>query len=110
MSEPYDHFLTHRRTRRLHGHDYAAAGWTFVTINTLHRRRLFGDVRQGVMHSSRSGDIARARWADLVNHHPRVVLDTFVVMPDHMHGLIGLLPQHQHPAGAPNSRRDGRVK
>ncbi|MEM6286867.1 MAG: transposase [Bacteroidota bacterium] len=92
MAGAYDHFLTHRRSRRLVGHDYGAAGWYFVTICTDGRRLLFGEVRNGVMGLSEAGCVAWTCWAEIPAHTARARLGAFVVMPNHVHGLIGLMP------------------
>ncbi len=92
MTGRFDRFRTHRQSRRWAGHDYASAGWYFVTVCTQHRRPLFGGIRGGVMGLNAAGCIAHACWAAIPDHAPGVRLDAFVVMPNHVHGLIGLVP------------------
>ena len=92
MSGRYDRFHTHRRSRRHPTHDYAAPGWYFVTICTHRRACAFGHVEGGAVHLSAIGRIADACWRSLPAHAPRVVLDAFVVMPNHVHGLLALRP------------------
>ena len=105
MPSPHDRHLTHRRSRRLAGHDYASAGWTFVTVCTRDRRLAFGEVRGGAVALSRAGRVAYACWAAIPDHAPRVRLDAFVVMPNHVHGLVGLGP----PAAPPSEGGTGPV-
>ena len=89
----YDAYSTHHRSRRLPGYDYRRAGWYFVTICTKNRLPLFGEVRGGIMGLNEAGCIAYACWATIPDHVPCARLDAFIVMPNHVHGLIGLLPQ-----------------
>ena len=79
-------------TIRLPGYDYRQPGWYFVTIYTKDRLHLFGEVRGGIMGLNGAGCTAHACWTAIPDHVPRVRLDAFVVMPNHVHGLIGLAP------------------
>lgn len=88
----------HRRSVRLQDADYAPEGVYFVTVCTFGRQRLFGEVNEGVMCLSRFGRIAVEEWARTEEVRPYVVLDAFVVMPDHVHLLFGIRP---HEGNAP---------
>jgi putative transposase len=74
--------------RRLSDYDYAQAGAYFVTLVTVDRALLFGTTVDGAMCLSSYGQIAHAVWADLPQHYPHITLDSFVVMPNHLHGVI----------------------
>ena len=66
-------------------------GWNaayFVTICTHGRVNYFGHVRDGEMILSEIGEIAHNCWIDIPNHFPFVKLDAFIVMPNHVHGII----------------------
>ncbi len=76
---------------RLRGWDYTAAGWYFVTICTHDRACVFGDVVDDDIALSPLGETARQFWADIPAHHSGVELDAFVIMPNHVHGII-ILP------------------
>ena len=78
----------HRRSIRLRGRDYSAPGTYLVTICVC--SHLFGRVQTGEMILTRFGKIAGECWADLPNHFSHVRLDSFVVMPDHVHGILVL--------------------
>ncbi|MGQ9928667.1 MAG: transposase, partial [Chloroflexaceae bacterium] len=80
----------HRRSIRLKGYDYAQAGAYFVTICTQNRECLFGEVVNGEMRLNTYGAAVLGAWQDLPNHYPNVTLDAFVVMPNHVHGIIVL--------------------
>jgi putative transposase len=87
---PYDPDRHHRRSIRLQGYDYRLAGAYFVTLCSQDRACLFGDLKDGQMHLSDIGRIVQEEWlrAEIVRAH--VELDAFVVMPNHLHGIIVL--------------------
>ena len=74
--------IHHRRSVRLKGFDYARPGAYFVTICTYKKEMYFED--------SRLAQIARLVWDTIPDHHPIVRIDEFVVMPNHVHGIIWL--------------------
>ena len=73
---------------RLQGYDYTRQGAYFVTICTRNRECLLGDIVEGRMHLSEAGRLAQAVWEDLPHHYPHVQIDVWVIMPNHMHGII----------------------
>ena len=77
-----------RRSIRLQGYDYTRQGAYFVTICTRNRACLLGDIVEGRMHLSEAGRLAQAVWEDLPHHYPHVQIDVWVIMPNHMHGII----------------------
>jgi len=81
----------HRRSIRLKGYDYSSAGAYFVTIVAWQRECLFGEIVDGTMHLNRHGHIVRDAWFDLKNHYQHVELGEFVIMPNHVHGIIVLV-------------------
>ena len=70
------------------GHDYAAACAYFVTIVTHNRDCILGDVVNDVLVMSAFGQIAHEEWARSAEIRREVELDAFVVMPDHVHGIV----------------------
>src|SRR5713226_4540892 len=80
----------HHRSIRLEGYDYTQAGAYFVTIVTRDRACLFGDVVDADMRLNRYGEIARTDWQAIPKHFPDVALDIFLVMPNHVHGIISI--------------------
>jgi len=78
----------HRKSIRLKGHDYSQVGAYFVTICTQNRECLFGDVIEKRMILNRKGDIARKCWFELLITFNNVRSHAFVVMPNHIHGII----------------------
>jgi len=88
MTRRFDPERHHRKSIRLRGYDYASPGAYFVTIVTQDRACLFGEISRGRMHLNAAGMAAQTMWAAIPVHFPRVRLDAFVVMPNHVHGII----------------------
>lgn len=86
----YDPAIHHRRSIRLRGHDYSKPGRYFVTMCVVDRHARFGTVIHGRMVLSEAGRIAAECWRDIPEHFPHVALDEWVVMPDHVHGIISI--------------------
>ncbi len=83
----------HRRSIRLKGYDYTQPGAYFVTICTHGREMLFGRVVGGEMALNEFGEIVREEWFKTARVRPYVRLyeDEFVVMPNHIHGIIWIV-------------------
>jgi REP-associated tyrosine transposase len=77
-----------RRSIRLKGYDYSRASAYFVTICTHERACLFGGVVDCEMRVNDAGRMVEECWSAIPNHFPHVDLDAFVVMPNHVHGII----------------------
>jgi len=77
-------------TTRLSTRNYDEGGFYFVTICVQQMECVFGQVSAGETKLSRLGNIAQERWLDIPNHHEGVRLDDFVVMPNHLHGILQL--------------------
>lgn len=73
---------------RLSGFDYRDTRAYFVTTNTQGRARLLGRATRSGIVLSRAGEIVLETWRALPSHYPHVALDAFVVMPDHVHGIV----------------------
>jgi len=84
----YDPDRHHRRSIRLKGHDYAEPGAYFVTICTYQRECLLGHVEGVDVVLSSAGRIAQSIWEGLADRFPSVGTDEFVIMPNHIHGII----------------------
>ncbi len=90
-------------TTRLRGWDYGSPGHYFITITTKNRERFFGEINDGDVLLSGMGEIARDLWMEIPEHFHGVDLDEFIVMPDHVHGIIRINVAH------PGSRSRGDV-
>jgi len=78
-------------TFRLPGNDYSYTGNYYVTICTCRRLPYFGNILYEKMILSESGYIATEIWYELPKHFPFILLDEFVVMPNHIHGIIKIV-------------------
>ena len=83
-----------RRSIRLTGHDDASPAAYFVTVCTQGRACLFGEVMHGAMIWNEAGGIVADAWNALPTDFRHVAPDAFVVMPNHVHGVI-----HRQPPG-----------
>ena len=84
----YDPSKHHRRSIRLKGYDYAQPGAYFVTICTYKMRHLFGEVVDKEMVLNANGRLIRQLWNELTSHFGNVSLGAFVIMPNHLHGIV----------------------
>lgn len=83
--------LPNRKSIRLKGWDYSSPGWYFITIAVKNMKPVFGVVVNGRMVLNSAGEVADRFWREIPDHFPRAVLDEFVVMPNHVHGLLHLV-------------------
>jgi putative transposase len=79
-----------RRSLRLKGYDYTQAGAYFVTVCAQGQACLFGDVIDGCMPLNDAGHMFVRVWNDIPGRFADVEIDTFVVMPNHLRGIIVL--------------------
>ncbi|MBD2060018.1 hypothetical protein H6F88_29180 [Oculatella sp. FACHB-28] len=86
----YDPDKHHRRSIRLEGYDYTAAGTYFITICPYQRNCLFGEIINSEMRLNQLGQRVYACWQRLPFHFSNLNLDTFVVMPNHIRGILVL--------------------
>ncbi len=84
----YDPEQHHRRSIRKERFDYTGAGGYFVTICTNDKRHLFGTVCNERMHLNDAGNVITKTWNILPTRFPTVKLNEFVIMPNHLHGII----------------------
>jgi len=80
----------HRRSIRLPEYDYAQAGAYYVTIVAWHRECLFGEMVDKEMMLSRFGLVAKQQWEKLPNRFPNIELGAYMIMPNHIHGIISI--------------------
>lgn len=101
----------HRRSIRLKGYDYAQAGFYFITLCCQNRACLFGKIEKGVMILNEYGHIAYNEWMKTTEIRNNVELGEFVIMPNHIHGIVRLVdrgelhsPDNTNELNAPNER------
>ncbi|MDP9471385.1 MAG: transposase [Chloroflexota bacterium] len=99
----------HHRSIRLRDFDYASAGAFFVTLCTQDRLCLFGHIEGGEILLSLFGRVVEEEWLRTPQVRPSVDLDAFVVMPNHVHGIIVLNDREQSGDGVAAIRAIRRI-
>ena len=88
----------HRRSIRMPGYDYAQPGAYFVTVCTHQQELLFGEVVGEAMVLNDAGRIVETCWYETPDHFQSVELDAFVIMPNHVHGVVMIVgARHASP-------------
>ena len=103
MKKKYNPEIHHRKSIRLKGHDYSQDGFYFITLRCWNRNHFFGKIQNGVMFFNDLGKIAHEEWKNTQNIRPYVILHEFVIMPNHIHGIIEL-------SGMQLKCREGRMQ
>jgi REP element-mobilizing transposase RayT len=91
---PYNPNIHHRRSIRMKGYDYSREGLYFVTICVQNRACLFGKITNGEMILNEYGQIVQMVWNELPRHYANIQLDEFIVMPNHIHGIIAITDEN----------------
>lgn len=86
----YDPDKHHRKSIRLKDYDYSKNGYYFITICSKNREYLFGEIRRGTIFCAlnQGGKIADQCWKEIAIHYENVIIDEFIIMPNHIHGII----------------------
>ena len=90
-----------RKDIRIPEFDYSQPGAFFVTIVTKDRKTLFGHVDNGKMVLNNVGKLAEEVWLALPTHFPNVELGEWVIMPNHIHGIISINVEATHASPLP---------
>lgn len=80
--------LHKRKALRLTGFNYASPGAYYITICTHGQKSIFGTIEDNAMKLNDFGRIVEQCWFDLNNHYASIQLYEFVIMPNHIHGII----------------------
>ena len=80
--------MRERKSNRLRNYNYSQNGYYFVTICTKERKEFFGRVEEEKMNLNHYGEIVNQCWYELPKHYLNYSLDSFVIMPNHIHGII----------------------
>ncbi len=99
-----------RLSIRLRGYDYSRAGAYFVTICIHDRTGLFGGIADGQMVLNDAGMMVQTVWNEIPPHYPGIAIDAFVIMPNHIHGIIvivGAGPRACPDTGCGNGQPQG---
>ena len=88
LNVKYNSERHHRRSLRLKGYDYTQNGAYYVTICTQKRQCLLGTIKKGEMVLNEAGHKVKKLWDELPEKHPVIEIDQYIIMPNHMHGII----------------------
>ena len=80
--------LYHRRSIRLKHYDYSQPGFYFITICTQNKLKFFGEVKHGEMRLNDAGRMVEMLWQEIPKYYRRFNIREFIVMPNHIHGII----------------------
>ncbi len=107
----YNPYIHHRRSIRLKGYDYSQPGAYFITICTQNRECLFGKVVDGEMRLNPYGIVVRREWFRSADIRRELELydDEFVVMPNHIHGIVWLVETAEMMGGDETVGAHGRA-
>ncbi len=104
-----------RKSPRLQGYDYSQEGAYFITICTHNRDHLFGMVANDKMQLNVYGEIVLDEWQKTASQRPNLDLDSFVVMPNHVHGIVVIMGNSdienrtQHAASLPQTLSNNAI-
>ena len=96
--------LKERRLPRLRGFDYSSENYYYVTICTKNRINYLGKILNGEMFLNQYGEIVQNQWKWLQNQYKYVYLDEYIIMPNHLHGIIYI--SHEGKGRDPSLHRD----
>jgi putative transposase len=96
----------HRRSIRLKGYDYSSEGAYYVTIVTQGRECLFGEIIDEEMYINEYGEIVQKWWNEIPIHFSNLELGAFVIMPNHVHGIIFITTDRRGEAQSVSPRND----
>jgi len=103
MKSKFDPQKHHRRSIRLKGFDYSSEGAYYVTIVAQGRECLFGEIVDGEMRLNEYGKIVQKWWNEIPIHFPNVELGAFIIMPNHVHGIIYIIEERRGEVLSPRN-------
>ena len=110
MKSKFDPQKHHRRSIRLKGYDYSSEGAYYVTIVAQGRKCLFGEIVDGEMHHSKYGQIIQKWWDEIPVHFPNMELGAFVIMPNHVHGIIFIIDDRRGEVLSPRDHPNNNIQ
>ncbi len=84
----YNPDIHHRNSVRLRSYDYRSAGAYFVTICTFQKEAILAEIVDRAASLSSLGNVVQECWQQIPEHFPHVNLDEFIIMPNHLHGIV----------------------
>jgi putative transposase len=100
----------HRRSIRLQGYDYSQEGAYYVTIVTQGRECLFGEIFEGKMRLNEYGEIVEKWWNEIPIHFSNVELGVFIIMPNHVHGIIFITTERRGEVVSPHDNPNNNIQ
>jgi len=97
-----------RQKMRLPYYDYSRPGYYFVTICTKNRKYYFGNIDNGKITLSAMGRVTKQCWQEIPKHFNNVKLGKYIIMPNHLHGIIILSPVGNRHACPLQDRRQNQ--
>jgi putative transposase len=85
-----EHLYPRLRNLRLRNYDYTWQGAYCVTLCTYDRLSLFSQIIDSMMELNPFGEVVESIWKEIPNHYPEVNNQVFIVMPNHIHGIIAI--------------------
>lgn len=95
MKTKFNPDFHHRKSIRLQGYDYSQEGLYFITICCQNKNCFFGEIQRGQMLLNEYGQIAHQEWLKTAELRSNIALDEFVIMPNHMHGIIQITEKEE---------------
>lgn len=89
-------YYPQRKTIRFKNYDYSNPGLYFVTICTEDHQKLFGKIINNQMILNNAGRNVEHCWLDIQNHYPETILHEYIIMPNHIHGIIEITAGANH--------------
>ena len=80
----------HRQSIRLKDYDYSSIGYYYITLCTNNRLNILGHIENNTVKLSSLGELAQKEWVNLTNRYKNIVLDEYIIMPNHIHGIIAI--------------------
>jgi len=97
-----------RKSIRLSEYDYSIPNWYYITLCTHERRNLFGNIKNGKMILNEFGNVVEEEWIRTKEIRKYVDLDYYVIMPNHLHGII-IIEQSNDDVGAAHELGRGEL-
>ncbi len=91
----YNAEIHHRRSIRIKDYNYSQDGAYFITLCAYHRECLFGEIENEVMLLNDFGQVVRCEWMKSFEIRKEILIDEFIIMPNHFHGIVFI--RHQTP-------------
>ena len=102
-----------RKSIRLSEYDYSFPNWYYITICTHERRSLFGKIKNGKIILNEFGNVVEEEWIQTKEIRKNVDLDYYVIMPNHLHGIIIIEQSIENGRGelnSPTKDNSGRIQ